>query len=299
MKLCLCAGCFLQNIDSTTSKFSKQALKALKALKARPRGTQFSRHCRWDLPLTELSGAIVDPVPKRSLGSEFPRSCLHWSSLVFLVHFQILLFTIPSFSLLLSLLLFASLLLSSLVFSCLLLSSLLFCTLFLSILLFSASLLSPLFSLPFLLLCFFYSDLIIFSFTLLLYCGHRPVALSLNMFKPMRAAWQPTPKVLRSVSLDASWRLFSPDALFRDSSFSCSVSLSLSLCFVASLSPNISFCWQAILSTNPSLQTWNARNTKCGPLNFLFYIFIYLLSWFIWLFLKLMLKLAEKLQAHS
>ena len=126
VKLCLCAGCFLQNIDSTTSKFSKQALKALKA---RPRGTQFSRHCRWDLPLTELSGAIVDPVPKRSLGSEFPRSCFHWSSLVFLVHFQILLFTIPSFSLLLSLLLFASLLLSSLVFSCLLLSSLVFSTL--------------------------------------------------------------------------------------------------------------------------------------------------------------------------
>ena len=134
MKLCLCAGCFLQNIDSTTSKFSKQALKALKA---RPRGTQFSRHCRWDLPLTELSGAIVDPVPKRSLGSEFPRSCLHWSSLVFLVHFQILLFTIPSFSLLLSLLLFASLLLSSLVFSCLLYSFVLFSFLFYSSLLLS------------------------------------------------------------------------------------------------------------------------------------------------------------------
>ena len=248
----------------------------------------------------------MGPAPDRTVrshsGSSAKKVPGEWiSSFLFALKLSGLSCTLPDSSLHYSKLLFtpffASLCFSSLVFSCLLLSSLLFCTLFLSILLFSASLLSPLFSLPFLLLCFFYSDLIIFSFTLLLYCGHRPVALSLNMFKPMRAAWQPTPKVLRSVSLDASWRLFSPDALFRDSSFSCSVSLSL--CFVASLSPNISFCWQAILSTNPSLQTWNARNTKCGPLNFLFYIFIYLLSWFIWLFLKLMLKLAEKLQAHS
>ena len=160
-------------------------------------------------------------------GSESPPSCLHWSSLVFLVHFRFfsslfqasrysfLCFSLLLFScLLLSSLVFSWLLLSSRVFSCLLLSSLLFCTLFLSILLFSASL-YPSCSLPFLLLCFFYSALIIFSFTLLLYCGHRPVALSLNMFKPMRAAWQPTPKVLRSVSLDSfltplfSWRSFS------------------------------------------------------------------------------------------